>query len=358
MTWGFRNYDPGLNRFLSRDMYNGALDDLALSVDPFTGSRYAFGGGNPISNVELDGHGFLGSIGSALSSAGGAVKDFAVNTVNSIKEDPLKFAVEVGVGIAIGAAVVAACGTGVGCVVAAGVVGGAIAGGSGYGVDVAQGDRDFSFADLGKEMAIGAVIGGVTAGLGKGLSGLARRLFNKFRPGGKPPATPKGDTPAPGPHGGTPEPTPAPKPTPAPAPKPAPAPASPAHAAARELADASSVIRPASVRPAVAEAIQTQGGRVIANTSVRGGTPRLHPAVQAVLNTVLPATRAAGHGKCGLPICLSQALWAGESPMGADAAAVTIRSSVDHAKHGTPIGPCASCKSLVEHFNLNFLTGD
>jgi RHS repeat-associated protein len=53
---GFRDYDPGLNRFLSRDSYNGALADLDLSTDPFTSNRYAFAGGNPISNVELDGH--------------------------------------------------------------------------------------------------------------------------------------------------------------------------------------------------------------------------------------------------------------------------------------------------------------
>jgi RHS repeat-associated protein len=53
---GFRDYDPGLNRFLTRDMYNGALADLNLATDPFTSNRYAFAGGNPISNVELDGH--------------------------------------------------------------------------------------------------------------------------------------------------------------------------------------------------------------------------------------------------------------------------------------------------------------
>ncbi|MEV0663872.1 DNRLRE domain-containing protein [Actinomadura luteofluorescens] len=53
---GFRNYDPGLNRFLSRDMYNGALADLGLATDPTTGNRYAFGGGNPVSAIEIDGH--------------------------------------------------------------------------------------------------------------------------------------------------------------------------------------------------------------------------------------------------------------------------------------------------------------
>ncbi|MGQ4418687.1 RHS repeat-associated core domain-containing protein, partial [Streptomyces sp. SAS_269] len=53
---GFRDYSPGLNRFTSRDMYNGALADMQLGSDPFTGNRYAFTGGNPISSVELDGH--------------------------------------------------------------------------------------------------------------------------------------------------------------------------------------------------------------------------------------------------------------------------------------------------------------
>ncbi|HEX6520325.1 MAG TPA: RHS repeat-associated core domain-containing protein, partial [Streptosporangiaceae bacterium] len=53
---GFRNYDPGINQFASRDMYEGALADAGLGANPFTGSLYAFGGGNPISNVELDGH--------------------------------------------------------------------------------------------------------------------------------------------------------------------------------------------------------------------------------------------------------------------------------------------------------------
>ncbi|GAA2887640.1 polymorphic toxin-type HINT domain-containing protein [Nonomuraea rubra] len=53
---GFRDYNPGLNRFLNLDSYNGALDDLALSLDPWTANRYAFGGGNPITNAEIDGH--------------------------------------------------------------------------------------------------------------------------------------------------------------------------------------------------------------------------------------------------------------------------------------------------------------
>jgi RHS repeat-associated protein len=53
---GFRDYNPGLNRFTTRDMYNGALADMGLGADPYTGNRYAFGGGNPSSFIELDGH--------------------------------------------------------------------------------------------------------------------------------------------------------------------------------------------------------------------------------------------------------------------------------------------------------------
>src|SRR5439155_11396418 len=53
---GFRDYNPGLNRFLTRDTYDGALADLNLGADPWTGNRYAFTGGNPVTNVELDGH--------------------------------------------------------------------------------------------------------------------------------------------------------------------------------------------------------------------------------------------------------------------------------------------------------------
>ncbi|TCC16724.1 DNRLRE domain-containing protein [Kribbella sindirgiensis] len=53
---GFREYNPGLNRFLSRDMYNGALSDMALGTDPWNANRYMFAGGNPITGVEGDGH--------------------------------------------------------------------------------------------------------------------------------------------------------------------------------------------------------------------------------------------------------------------------------------------------------------
>lgn len=68
---GFRNYDPGLNRFTTRDSYGGALADMSLATDPFTGNRYAFAGGNPVTFVELDGHLF----GLSLSDIGHAALD-------------------------------------------------------------------------------------------------------------------------------------------------------------------------------------------------------------------------------------------------------------------------------------------
>jgi RHS repeat-associated protein len=66
---GFRNYDPGINQFASRDMYDGATQNMGLTADPFTGGAYAFGDGNPISNTELDGHTFLAPAGGAVGSS-------------------------------------------------------------------------------------------------------------------------------------------------------------------------------------------------------------------------------------------------------------------------------------------------
>ncbi len=65
---GFRDYSPGLNRFTSRDMYNGALADMGLGTDPMTGNRYAFTGGNPTSFIELDGH-KLAPMGSSIGTS-------------------------------------------------------------------------------------------------------------------------------------------------------------------------------------------------------------------------------------------------------------------------------------------------
>ncbi|MFK4087510.1 GH-E family nuclease, partial [Kribbella sp. NPDC020789] len=65
---GFREYNPGLNRFLTRDMYAGALSDVSLGTDPWNSNRYAFGGGNPITNIEIDGHYAIDENGERISS--------------------------------------------------------------------------------------------------------------------------------------------------------------------------------------------------------------------------------------------------------------------------------------------------
>jgi hypothetical protein len=44
-------------------------------------------------------------------------------------------------------------------------------------------------------------------------------------------------------------------------------------------------------------------------------------------------------------------------PVGATGAAVTIRGNVGHAKHGIGATPCRSCQALVNHFDIDWLTG-
>ena len=51
-----RQYRPDVGRFLSRDLYASAAGDQALQADPLTQNRYAFAGGNPVTNIEFDGH--------------------------------------------------------------------------------------------------------------------------------------------------------------------------------------------------------------------------------------------------------------------------------------------------------------
>jgi RHS repeat-associated protein len=51
-----RHYRPESGRFLTPDTYGSASGDQALQSDPFTQNRYAFGSGNPVTNVEFDGH--------------------------------------------------------------------------------------------------------------------------------------------------------------------------------------------------------------------------------------------------------------------------------------------------------------
>ncbi|MEU8804883.1 polymorphic toxin-type HINT domain-containing protein, partial [Spirillospora sp. NPDC048819] len=86
---GFRNYDPGLNRFLTRDTYGGALDDMGLATDPFTMNRYAFAGGNPISFVDLDGHNPCTPAQAYMNACGGDPRYALPYAEQKVREDPI-----------------------------------------------------------------------------------------------------------------------------------------------------------------------------------------------------------------------------------------------------------------------------
>jgi RHS repeat-associated protein len=286
---GFRNYDPGLNRFLTRDLYTGALNDLTLATDPFTGSRYGFAGGNPITNIELDGHIF------------GVVGEIVGGVVNHVKEDPVKAATELVAAYVVGNIAVAATATA--CVgsgfsacplavaVAVGATAGAAGAGAGYGVDLLQGDHEFNLIDYHKTTAVGALFGGATAGLGYGLSSLFRRgttvaddvATTKPNPGNAAPESgPGGSAPKPGSGGAAPEPTvstsPAPAPAPAPKPPVASAPAAaPAPAATRlgtRVAQVHGVLDDTAQRLRTTAVMATREGRDV----IAGGTRDLSPA--------------------------------------------------------------------------------
>ncbi|MFI6003982.1 RHS repeat-associated core domain-containing protein [Streptomyces sp. NPDC051366] len=127
--------------------------------------------------------------------------------------------------------------------------------------------------------------------------------------------------------------------------------------AARGEADATTLNKDFSsrTRPKVAEALEVSNGGVYTATS--SGTPRpLHPLVQDVLDAVPEAERSGVHGLCGLPVCLTRALDAGENPIGARVAAVKIRNNLTHKDHGGRVGPCDSCVALEDAFGLDFTT--
>lgn len=158
---GERYYDAQLGRFLSTD----PASDLSSAQ---TANPYSYGANNPITYMDPTG---LWS----LSGAWNAVKSGVSKAVDWVDENKgliANIAVGIGVGIAIGAV----CATGVGCLIAAGVAAGAAGAAAGYGVDVAEGKKDFSWGGLATEVATGAAIGGLTAGAGAGLGAGARAV--------------------------------------------------------------------------------------------------------------------------------------------------------------------------------------
>ncbi|MEU6463113.1 ricin-type beta-trefoil lectin domain protein [Streptomyces sp. NPDC046976] len=124
--------------------------------------------------------------------------------------------------------------------------------------------------------------------------------------------------------------------------------------AARAAADTASTITPGKARPAVAEALQLPGGQIYSSPSIRGVAPELHSDVQAILDDIPEGERGVGHGRCGLAVCVSDALSDGFNPTGSRAAAVIVRSSTDNPMHGMPVGPCDSCVALEDAFDIRF----
>jgi hypothetical protein len=68
-------------------MYEGALSDTAMSVDPYTGNRYTFGGGNPLSNVELDGHLSVGGLIDTLEHVGEDIVKGGEDPIGAVAEN-------------------------------------------------------------------------------------------------------------------------------------------------------------------------------------------------------------------------------------------------------------------------------
>ncbi|MFF0163249.1 YwqJ-related putative deaminase [Streptomyces sp. NPDC005263] len=116
--------------------------------------------------------------------------------------------------------------------------------------------------------------------------------------------------------------------------------------AARAAADKASKITPGKARPAVTEALQLPGGKIYSSPSIRGAAPELHPNVRAILDDIPEAERGVGHGRCGLAVCVSDALSDGFNPTGSRAGAVIVRSSTANPMRGVPVGPCDSCVAL------------
>lgn len=51
-----RAYRPDIARFLTQDRFEAAAGDIALKADPLTNNPYAFAAGDPIGNIEYNGH--------------------------------------------------------------------------------------------------------------------------------------------------------------------------------------------------------------------------------------------------------------------------------------------------------------
>jgi RHS repeat-associated protein len=176
LDMGFRTYNPNINQFLSRDMYNGSGADAGL------GSRYGFAGGNPVSNVELNGHNWqtILGVGILVAAVVGAIVCVALTSgvclgaIATAAAEGAAFGVEGSIGAAAITAIVeggSALAAGVGGAAAAGAAAGGItagalaleeAAGADLGADV--GGADAAAADAAAADTAGADAAGADAG--------------------------------------------------------------------------------------------------------------------------------------------------------------------------------------------------
>ncbi|MES9508502.1 polymorphic toxin-type HINT domain-containing protein [Streptomyces sp. NPDC000609] len=109
-----------------------------------------------------------------------------------------------------------------------------------------------------------------------------------------------------------------------------------------------------SQRPQVMEALQVPGhAPVVARGDGGAGIRRVQPAIQGILDSIPAAACGNNHGGCGLVQFLTEALDAGSDPTGATAAATLVHTRTNK-NFKMLIGPCDSCKVLVEYFDIDF----
>ncbi len=93
------------------------------------------------------------------------------------------------------------------------------------------------------------------------------------------------------------------------------------------------------------------GTKIYKSTSIKGKKPVLHKSVQRILNFIPKRHRSNGHGSCGLPVCLTEALNDKVDVRGSRVAAYTI-ARPHKPTHLRPWGAFISCAVLTRWFGL------
>ncbi len=209
LDMGARRFGLDTGRFLQEDMFMSSLGDLGLSMDPLSQNRYALAGGNPVSNIETDGHMFAADGGGGSTSSGGnSTTSTSSSTTSSSSDDEDEsdddkpwyedawdatsdFVSDhkadiggVAAGIGAGGACVAASSlTAFTTAVACGAVGGA----AGSAAHAALDDDDESAGEFAAEVAGGGALGALTGGVGNKVAPFVSKgagsLFSKLSGG-------------------------------------------------------------------------------------------------------------------------------------------------------------------------------